>query len=241
MNLKLLITGVVIFCISCGKENSTEQNTRVPEKQPVTTTVIDSLKLFVPVTAKKQEFLKAQKEYAEVIDTTNAIAKTNGQITLPIKGNREPIVFKDSLQPKYDENIQEYNYIGHLDNPAFYLVKGDFWEWNDYYMINQYTGAQDTLWAHPVFSPDKSLIVNLSPAYGMEGDPNGIQLWKVSGNNGNATLSIVKEINQEEWIPLEVYWLDNRTLIFRAITIDNFMKAGGEPKEKDVYYFKMKV
>ncbi|KOS06206.1 hypothetical protein AM493_09315 [Flavobacterium akiainvivens] len=230
------------FCISCGKEKTTEPtNAPVQEAQPTTTKAVDTTGLFVPVTTTRQEFLKTKKEYVEAIDTTHTISKINGEITLPIKGNRPPVVFKDSLQPKYDENIEQYHYKGRIDNPAFYLVQGDFWEWNDYYMINQYTGKKDTLWSDPVFSPDKNLIVNLSPAYGLEGDPNGIQIWKVANNNGNATLSKIKVIDQQEWIPLEVYWVDNRTLIFRAVTVANFNKVNGEPQEKDVYYFKMRV
>ncbi|MFP9099137.1 hypothetical protein ACLI09_08790 [Flavobacterium sp. RHBU_24] len=199
-----------------------------------------STALFTPLPATKQDFLNAKNVFTDDLDTT-AIPKLNGKITLPLKGTRPAVIFKDSISEEDETAVIEYHYLGRNNNPALYQVEGSFWEWNECYLVNQYTGRKDTLWTIPVFSPDKSRIVNLSEGYGMEGNPNGYQLWQISGTKDSTTIRKTKEVNQDEWIPAGIYWENNHTLIFKAVTVTKFMARNGEPKEADFYYFRVKV
>jgi len=228
-----------LFSFSCQKDKETQPVADQPTAS-LNAITKDSLKLFVPYPATKQDFIKAEKAFKDIIVAdTQAIRKVNGEIVLPLSGNKPTMVFKDQ-HPENDDEISEYSYTGHVDNPNLYIVEGAFWEWHETYLINRATGKTDTLWSAPVFSPDKKLIVNLSPGYGLEGDPNGFELWQVK-NDGNTAINRIKIVDQQEWIPLNFFWEDNRTLIFKAVTVDAFMKVNGEPKDKDIYYFRMKV
>ncbi|MES2484363.1 MAG: hypothetical protein V4581_00210 [Bacteroidota bacterium] len=232
---------IALLSFSCQKDKDIQPEAHVLPTASIAPKTKDTLKLFVPFAATKQDFSNAEKAFKNsIVSDTQAIRKINGEIILPLSPNKPPIVFKDT-HPENDDEAVEYNYTGHINNPDLYLAEGSFWEWHETYLINRTTGNTDTLWSTPVFSPDRKMMVNLSPGYGLEGDPNGFQAWQVHTNNGNATINKLKEVDQQEWIPLNVFWEDNRTLIFKAVTVDVFMAANGEPKDKDFYYFRVKV
>ena len=82
-------------------------------------------------------------------------------------------------------------------------------------------------------------------AYGLEGVPNGIQIWSINRNSDNQVepISISKylEIDQLIWVPEQFVWENDESLILKIVSIDDFMESDGQPNINDYHYLKIKI
>jgi hypothetical protein len=192
--------------------------------------------------ATKADFIKAKKAYKEEITTdTLAFHKKDSIIKLPLMGKTPFAIFRDINEMDNESGVEDYSYIGQYKNAGLYVVSGNLYEHAEAYLVNRQTGVKTTLWETPSLSPDGRHIANLCMAYGLDGEPNGYQIWRLDPKKATTTVTKIKEIDQQEWTAVDFVWENNNTLIFKAVTIDDFMNANGEPKEKDFYYFRVKL
>lgn len=99
-----------------------------------------------------------------------------------------------------------------------------------------------TIWNTPSISADNKFIANLSVEYGMEGVPNGIQVWKLNqikdGSLDSIPISKYFELDQLEWVPMDFVWESGKSLILKVVSVDAFMDSREELKDEDYYYLK---
>lgn len=197
--------------------------------------------------AGKADFEKAKKEYKDsLIPDTLTIKKDHGQLRLKINQKWKPyIIFKDTLIGTDNDEIREFKYLGQYKELNHYLVEGRFWEHYESYLIDKESGKITTTWTRPYISPGKKYFANLSMAYGLEGPPNGIQVWTINHNNKNQLepISINKfiEIDQQIWAPFDFYWESDNALIIKTISVKKFWELNGEPKESDFSYLRLSL
>lgn len=194
---------------SVAKTKDTQENTANAIGTTVPYTTSNTLSLFSKEKASKADFDQAKANYSDTFihDTLN-IRKNAGVLKLKTgRGWKPYVIFTDTLAGTDDDSIREYKYLGHYKEINHYLVGGLFWEHYECYLIDKAKGKITTTWERPFISPDKQYLANLSMAYGLEGIPNGIQIWKVTHhpNNQLEPITIEKfiEIDQQIWAPYD--------------------------------------
>jgi len=238
-----LIFILTILLTACGQNSQSVDNSSTNDKA----TNIDSLQTFSITKATATDFNKAKKIYIDktFYDTTT-YRKVNGEIKLPVDEKWRPFVtFNDTLLNTDNTDVRQYNYIGQFDKIGFYIVGGSFWEHTEYYLINKKTGRQTTTWSLPIISPSDKFIANLSMTYGLEGVPNGIQVWRIDRNENNQiepiSLSKHFELDQQIWAPEDFVWETDLSIILKVAAVDKYMNESGQPNENAFYYLRFKI
>lgn len=188
---------------------------------------------------KKAVFDKAKSKYkSALIEDTLTIRKVDKKITLPITLNK-PIILKDTLVEIGDPDEKEYNYYGQFKNEGFYLVGVRYWESYEYFLINKKTGEQTSLWDFPELSSQSVFFANTSLPYGMEGQTNGLQIWKID-KSGNGKLIKYFETDQDKWIPFKLYWESDKSIILQVIEKEKFNYFESD-KEPEYSYLRVRI
>jgi len=222
--------------IPLNKEARSEESI-VEEKQEIQGA------LYTLATAIRTDFERAKKNNpgAFTSDTAN-FRKVDGYLSLQIDGEWKQLYsFKDTLNftDSDDTDIREYKYLGQLQPVTKYVVAGYFWEFYECYLVDKETGKIDTTWNSPILSPDNKFIASLSLPYGLEGLPNGIQIFKAENEGEKITKFI--EINQDEWSPYEAYWESVNSIIIKILPISRVLEINGIPKEEDFSYLRLSI
>lgn len=211
------------------------------------TIFIDSIKPYLISNATITDFNKAKRTNLEKIQfDTLTIKKVNGKILLPIENDSNDfVVFSDSLIDINETDIKEYKYFGQFNNVGIYIVEGRFWEHYECYLIDKRKGIQTTIWNTPIISTNEKFIANLSLPYGIDGIPNGIQIWRVNldEKNKKESFEIIKhiEINQQIWIPEDLVWESDNSLLLKVTLVEKYNNKGGQLNESDFYYLRLKI
>lgn len=238
-----LIVYLTIFITAFG-QNSQSAGNILSDSKEVT---IDSLQTFSITNATANDFNTAKsKSRDKILYDTTTFKKVNGEIKLLIDRKWKPLItFTDTLLKTDETDIREYQYLGQFDKIGFYIVVGSFWEHYECYLIDKRTGKQTTIWNTPIISPDDKFIANLSMAYGLEGVPNGLQIWRIDRQKNNQVepISLVKhlELDQQIWAPDDFVWETDNSLILKVATVDKFMNENGQPNENDFYYLRLRI
>ncbi len=237
------MTRQIIICLTillsaCGQKNVTKDNGLVDSEQ---LTLTDSTQNFSISKATIEDYTKAKNNYKDkFIEDTLNIIKVNGVTEIPLNRPHYPpfVIFKDTLVGIGETEEREYQYLGHFPDLDNYLVSGTFWEHYECYLIDKETGDITTTWNRPFLSPNSKYFANLSMAYGLEGVPNGIQIWKVGSQNN---LSKYLELDQQVWVAEEFFWETDNSLILKVAIIEKYLNESGQPNEEDFYYLRLQL
>lgn len=238
-----LILYLVIFIPACGQNSQSADNILSDSKEAI----IDSLQTFSITNATADDLnIAKSKSKDKILYDTITFKKVNGEIKLPVDRKWKPFVtFTDTLLNTDETDIREYKYLGQFDKIGFYIVCGSFWEHYECYLIDKRTGRQTTIWNTPTISPNNKFIANLSMAYGLEGVPNGLQIWRIDRQENNQVepISLVKhlELDQQIWAPDDFVWETENSLILKVAAVDKFMNENGMPNESDFYYLRLRI
>jgi len=226
---------------SCGQKND-KKETIVTKNQ--TAVITDSLRNYSTSIVTEDDFLNAKNNYKDLtLYDTASYRKINGKIKLPIKDKQKRFaVFNDTLVDSDSEDVRQYVYVGQFDKIGLYIVGGSFWEHFECYLVNKITGRQTTIWNDPMTSPKDKYIANLSMQYGLEGVPNGLQVWKVV-NDGNEGFIIQKyfEIDQQIWAPEDFAWETEDTLVLKVFPVQMYWSKNGQMDASDYYYMRIRI
>ena len=242
-NYKMIRQLIICFTIllsACGQKNATIDYGKV-DNQPLN--LGDSSQTFSMTNTTIEDFTKAKNSYKDkfIQDTLN-IKKTKGVTELPLHRPHYPpsVIFKDTLVGVGETEEREYHYIGHFPDLDNYLVSGTFWEHYECYLIDKETGSKTTTWNRPFLSPTSKYLANLSMTYGLEGVPNGIQIWKVETSNQNY-LSKYLELDQQIWVPDDFVWETDNSLLLKVVSVDKFWSKNGQINLNDFYYLRLRL
>lgn len=236
--IRQLIIYFTLLLSACAQKDPMKDRDKVHHGTPYSA---DSTQSFSIIKASTADFTKAKKNFRDkLVQDTLTIKKVNGVTELPlIKPHYPPsVIFTDTLSGTGETDEREYHYLGHFPDLGKYLVSGTFWEHSACYLIDKKTGNQTTTWNRPYLSPNSQFLGNLSMSYGLEGTPNGIQIWKVEAQNH---LSSYLDLNQQIWVPDDFVWESDNSLILRVTSVGSFLDSNGQPNEKDFYYLRLRL
>jgi len=183
-------------------------------------------------------------KYPKIDTTTIDIEKVDGELKLPLERKWKPYAsFTDTLVDSDDTDIREFWYLGEFKEIGYYLVGGSFWEHFECYLINKKNGHSQTIWSVPSISPAEKYLANLSMQYGIEGVPNGIQIWRINRQEYDDSEPILiekyLELDQQIWAPDDFVWETDNTLIIKVAEVEAYLNENGEPKQDDFYYLRL--
>ncbi len=242
MTRQLIFILSILFA-ACGQNSHSVANT----SPKIKATTIDSLQTFQITKATAEDFNNAKKSFVDkTLYDTITFRKVNGEIKLPTNEKWRPFVtFKDTLLNTDNSDVRQYYYVGQFDKIGFYIVGGSFWEHSEYYLVDKRTGRRTTTWSSPTLSPKDKFIANLSMTYGLEGVPNGIQVWRIDKHENNQvepiSLSKHLELDQQIWAPDDFVWESDNSIILKVAAVDKYMNESGQPNETDFYYLRLKI
>lgn len=217
MKLIIILYGFFLL-LSCNNNETTEKNKEESES---------------PILVKN---LSNKEVYNIKVDTLNEwTIKKNDTIRIKTKNQ-----FIDFIShPNLDENESNYTYNGFNKNIGFHIVCGQYWEDYRCYLIDQETSRIDTLWTEPIFSPDNRYLISKSMDYGLEGIPNGFQIWHL---NHKKQWIKVNEIDQQEWIPIDINWLTEDSIEINSVTIKHYNEMNWDMEKLSEFdKIKMKI
>lgn len=238
--MKQLIIILFFFFAACRQDSHLLDNT-------LSESNTDSLLIFSITRATVDDFNNAKKIFVDkTLYDTITFKKVNGEIKLPVDEKWKPfVVFKDTLLNTEELGVRQYYYVGQFEKIGFYIVGGSFWEHSEYYLIDKRTGRQIITWSSPAISPTDKFIANLSMGYGLEGQPNGIQIWRIDKQENNQaepfSLSKYLELNQQIWAPDDFVWEADNSIILKVAAVEKYMNENGQPSPTDFYYLRIKI
>lgn len=237
-SLKILLLS--FLTVACG------QSSKEPVSSPqgaTTEAKTDNSNIFSITEVEQKHFRQAQKESnnAFYVDTA-LIKKTNGKITLPIEvytHGDSSLVFQDKIYPDNEEADTTFQYRGYYKKVNRHLLVTQYYEHDEYNLISN-KGTQTLIWNEPQFSKNGQYFFCFRP-YGLEGEPVGLQIWRVKEDQGDSfdPIELVKvlELDQLMFNPIECLWDKNGDLFIKAEKMDNNFYSK-EPSEE--YYLKLK-
>ena len=166
-------------------------------------------------------FKKAKDGYKNILskESSSSVIIKNNAIDLVLANNKK-ITFTNIKEGSDETETKEYKYVGQSSQPDYFVINAKYWEGSEFFLVNKQNGRIDTLWNSPLFSPELKYIACQSEMYGMDGVPNGIQIFSVR----NSSLEKIVAIDQQEWVPLEVVWENEKSLIIKANNPEDYLK-----------------
>jgi hypothetical protein len=230
---------LVLIISACEQKKVTNVNAGA---EAITINSADSLLPYLIEQASPADFIRSKRANADKrLYDTAIFKKINGEIRLPLEDTTRPfVIFSDTLQDTDKEEMRRYEYAGQFENSGFYIVDGHFWEHYESYLVDKKTGEQTPIWNSPLISPNEKFIANLSMMYGMEGVPNGLQIWKI--NKGNKPhLEKYVEIDEEIWVAEELVWETDNSLLIKAMSVEEFMEQDKNREADKHHYLRIKL
>jgi hypothetical protein len=235
----------LFFCIAIsistfGQQKTIKNKSNIDEQSIASG---DSLQTFSFTKTTIEDFTKAKINYNDkFVQDSLIIKKVNGIIELPLHRPHYPpsVVFKDTLVDIGETEERVFQYLGHFPDLDYYLVSGTFWEHYECYLISKETGRKTTTWNRPFLSPTSKYFANLSVPYGLEGVPNGVQIWNIE-RSYQIYLSSYFELNQQIWVPVDFVWETDNSLILKVSAVDKYLTENGQPNYTDFYYLKLNL
>jgi len=228
--MKIIVFILPLFIFYSCSENAEVSSTTTEKEEPI---VIES------ETFEELEDVNPslEEQYAKAFDDSRfsqiPITKTDSSFTLTLYNGSK--TFQDHNQDEPDG--VEFEFHGLNEKNGLYIVEGHYWEWYEYYLIDKTTGHTDTIWTKPIFSPDNKLLISKSVDWGLEGTPNGYQIWKMLAEHKWIKLI---EIDQQKWVPLGFSWISNDTFIMKKAKLSDYAENWDNINDY-VIYEKIKV
>ncbi|SFD13256.1 hypothetical protein SAMN05518672_101635 [Chitinophaga sp. CF118] len=158
------------------------------------------------------------------LDKSGHVERIDDSLIITLDNGHQE-VFESNIHPEHDDSYTEYTYTGYLPDIKQYGIYGTYYESTDFLLINQATGETVHTWGAPIISPDKKYFICSSYDLGADVIANGFQLFSYL----NGKIIPVGEINLENWGPGQVKWLDNKSLVVEAISMDAAMNKVVKP------------
>ena len=104
---------------------------------------------------------------------------------------------------------------GKLAHLHKYLLRVLYYEGSAYLLVDETTGAIDTLQGPPIPSPKRGFVAALFQGHPFEGAPNGVEVFQASAPRLRRKVTIA----QGKWVPYELAWVDEHSLLIKCLPL----------------------
>ena len=241
---KIIFLLFLVALLSCKKETATKQT-------PITANPVNN-----DLCTFKNKVIVEESSKAEFdAGTPNALAGVfkdsmpqPDSLLVPVEVHtqKKKLVFK-GINPAvqrgyYDEEEVAYASLGFSKKVGKHLVVAHYYEGHDYFLIDNITARQDTINGKPNFSPDTKKIFSYYVS------PYNEREFLLSADVGVYILCndglVALHKNTYDFIPYEVKWKGNDTILIKALSPNDFYKndtEGIDEKSRQYIYKKMVI
>lgn len=216
--MKKTLYAILLLAFACGSPESLKPN----KSEVVTPTELDTFYLgntLVKVERINQdEFEKAEvfesepKDGEQITIADSSLVRRIGD-SLWIITEKSKVSFVN--RPSEGDDVEEYRYLGYHRDLQQHVVMGSYWEWFNYYLVDQVSGDSSMVYGSPVISPSKKWFAcgNGDLLAGMT--YNGFAVYK----NTHPPIKI-GERELRDWGPKSLRWSASDELLVEAIELD---------------------
>jgi|GEM_PF-3255429 len=176
--------------------------------------------------SSRAAYLQARRRPTEpLLKDEKSITKRGKTLTLPLSnGKVRRLVDYDN--PNNEVGIRKHSYEGKLVALPKYLIHLEQWEHSEKLLVDQQTGAVDTLKGSPELSPSHGKVAALENYWEL-GGANAAWLYKVTSGRVRQAF----ELPLPEHIPYSLVWVNDRSFILRLFPI----ATAGQVKKQPSY------
>ncbi|HEX2095340.1 MAG TPA: hypothetical protein VHG28_23290, partial [Longimicrobiaceae bacterium] len=124
------------------------------------------------------EVCAAEVERAALARSGGRARRSGGRLEIAAAGGRVIPLANDTTE---GERYVRYRYREYLEEIGYHLVEVGFYEGGGFVLVSAATGDETHLHGSPVVSPDRARFVAVSVDLVAGYDPNGIQVWRLTG------------------------------------------------------------
>jgi hypothetical protein len=148
-----------------------------------------------------------ERHQLEKPEYKSAASRAGTNLQLKLRNGRS-LPFKDFQKQGDEASVVKYSFRNYLQDIGYFLLHRQFYEGNDYLMIQDTNGRKFELQDLPVISPDKLRLVTASNGISGGYNANAVQIWRLS--KGGMVLE--QTISPKGWGPSDAEWTDNLTI-----------------------------
>jgi hypothetical protein len=137
----------------------------------------------------------------------SAALRAGTSLRLQLRNGRS-LPVKDFQKRGDESSVVKYSFRDYLRDIGYFLLHRQFYEGDDYLMIQDTTGRRFELQDLPVISPDKLRVVTASNGISGGYNANAVQIWRLSKRG----MILEQTIAPKGWGPSDAEWADSLTI-----------------------------
>jgi len=115
------------------------------------------------------------------------------------------LTVQDSQKKDDEASVIKFSFRDYLSDIGYFLLHRQYYEGDDYLLIQDTTGNKFELQDVPVISPDKRRLVTASNGISGGYNANGVQIWQLT----KAGAVLEQSFELKGWAPSDPVWTDN--------------------------------
>tara|TARA_R110002074_G_scaffold14788_2_gene51322 strand:- start:97915 stop:98721 length:807 start_codon:yes stop_codon:yes gene_type:complete len=169
--------------------------------------------------------------------------KIDGVIHLKINEEWKAITsLKDEFLSEFNINLCTYYYLGKSNSINAYLIGShSFFDEKEWYLVDAKTAEVITVTSNPIFSPNYLNFATLNLVSTSNIPLKGFYLSKLNKTNSVLEASHYYVGKNEKWIPYELFWETNNSLLIKVLPEKKSNNLKNEPLESDFSYVRMTI
>ncbi|HKZ03297.1 MAG TPA: hypothetical protein VI750_06505 [Pyrinomonadaceae bacterium] len=136
-----------------------------------------------------------------------AVKRAGSSLRLQLRSGRS-VSLRDFQKRGDEASVVKYSFRDYLRDLGYFLIHRQFYEGDDYLMIQDTTGRRYELQNVPVVSPDKRRLVTASNGISGGYNANALQIWRLTLRG----MVLEQTIEPNDWGPSDAEWIDNLTI-----------------------------
>ncbi|RCK78090.1 MAG: hypothetical protein OZSIB_1866 [Candidatus Ozemobacter sibiricus] len=157
---------------------------------------------------KDEQLVEEETAYLKACAPT--VTRQGKSLQIKLKNGRS-LTFTDDASA--EENAELYYFRGYLRETGFFLLYRVGWEFANYLLVDEQTGARVTIDENPVFSPSGERFVTACLDLEAGFVPNGLKIYRVA--KGKVTLEW--SVSPSDWGPSDPRWKGEHLIEFQKV------------------------
>lgn len=145
------------------------------------------------------------------------LKKTNPGIEIKENEILITLINENKILLELNDNTMEagYNFESYFKELEFLLFRVQWYEGNDYLLMNRKNGNRTKMFGKPYFSPSKKYFISINNDVEAGYSYNGFQLFEFK----NEDFKLLWQYEPQEWGPVDIKWIDENNLAVKNYTL----------------------
>lgn len=162
-----------------------------------------------------------ERQQLQKPENASAAIRAGTSLRLQLRNGRS-LPVKDFQKRGDEASVIKYSFRDYLRDIGYFLLHRQFYEGDDYVMIQDTTGHRFELQDLPVVSPDRLRVVTASNGINGGYNANAIQIWRLSKRG----MVLEQTIAPKGWGPSDAEWTESLTIrVVKSLPVTGEIEA----------------